>query len=77
MRNSQRAEQCFRYAKSQTWYTSDGDGRLYTAEAVHHGNVAEGLAALSAAIRDIYDKLEAIHKDIRVLGMQNSMKMNR
>ena len=77
MRNTQRAEQCFRSALSHTWYTSDGDERHYSAESVHHGNVAEGLAALATAIRDIYDKLEAIHNDIRALGIQNSMKLNR
>ena len=77
MRNSQKAEQCFRLAENRTRSMSQGDEKVFSAEAIHHANVAQGLVALSEAIRDIYDKLEAIHHDIRALGMQNTVKMNR
>jgi len=69
MRNTEQAEQKFRRAGAIFWYRDD---EITKFEFEYHHSVAEGLTALTLAIRDIYGKLEEIQRDIR----SNSMRIS-
>jgi len=53
MRNTEQAEQKFRRAGAIFWDRDDGITKF---EFEYHHSVAEGLTALTLAIRDIYSK---------------------
>ena len=69
MRSTDQAEQKFRRAGAIFWDRDDGITKF---EFEYHHSVAEGLVALTAAIRGIYNKLEEIQRGIR----SNSMRMS-
>ena len=69
MRNTEQAEQKFRRATSIYWDRDDGITKF---EFEYHHTVAEGLTALAAAVRDIYDKLDQIQRELH----SNSMRMS-
>ena len=75
MRKTDQAQQQFRMASP--WYEDRGGESYFSAESIHHGHVATGLALLTEALRDIYDKLEAIQNDVRALSAANSMQLRR
>ena len=77
MRKTQQAEQIFRLASNHVWYTSEKpDERMYSAEAIHHGRMAAGMELLAQALRDIYDKLEALHEDVRKISGTSANRMS-
>lgn len=68
MRKTDQAIQEFRYATA--WREERGGETVFSAESIHHAHVATGLAQLAEAVRDVYDKLESIQKDIRALSIR-------
>jgi hypothetical protein len=69
MRNTEQAEQNFRSASSIFWDRGDSISKF---EFEYHHRVAEGLTALAAAVRDIYDKLDEIQREAR----SNSIRLS-
>jgi hypothetical protein len=74
MRKTDQAQQQFRMASP--WSENREGESYFSAESIHHAHVAAGLALLAEAIRDIYDKLESIEKDVRTLST-NTMQFRR
>ncbi len=67
-RKTEQAEQRFQAAASVFWRKEDQNVGAAVHADPHYVYIADGLAILAVAIRDIYDKLEAIHSEVRTLA---------